>query len=116
MYPTWLPTNAAIASAATTSAIDGRCGRPFGFEDRKPARKNSESPGRKKPINSPVSAKMISEARARPPLSSHCSMLKSASTRLCGDQLLAGLTIDADLRLEKITAAIKMALAPAAIL
>ena len=89
-------------------------GQPFGFDDRNPAMNSSESPGRKKPISSPVSAKTMSAANASPPWSSqlldveqgkHVGTLRSGCRRV-HDRLA--------LRLEKMIAPINTASAAAA--
>ena len=84
--PTWSPITAA---ANATNATTGRVGRrlPPASEARKPPTNSSESPGRKKPMSRPDSAKMIDASSARPPLSridSGFRKLASTSDRMTG--------------------------------
>ena len=78
--PTWSPmTAAAKATRATTGS--GGSWLPPASEARKPPTNSSESPGRKKPMSRPDSAKMISPRSARPPFSrSDSGFRKLAST------------------------------------
>ena len=52
---------------------------PPAVDDKKPAIKSSESPGRKKPISNPDSANTMAARSNSPPLSSHDSISNNAS-------------------------------------
>src|SRR4051812_46853970 len=87
---------AAAARHTTTIQIDGMCSANFekvgssrAAEDvRKPVKKSSESPGRKNPMSSPDSAKMIAAttgSAAAPALSNHHSGLRNSRAASTAD-------------------------------
>jgi hypothetical protein len=48
-----------------------------------PATTNNESPGKKKPANKPVSAKMINTSKYNPPISMYQIGFKTVSLMVC---------------------------------